>query len=275
MIGTSARGFTIAIGSGKGGVGKTTVSANLALALARQGLRVTLLDGDMGLANVDVMLGLVPEMTIEHFFTDGVPLEELAVEGPLGIRVIPAGSGLPEMSRLAPADLAALDQGLEPLRRSSDIVLMDTPAGIGDVAARLWLMADRVLLVTWPEPTALVDAYAALKVLRRGSQQPAAALVVNGASGREEAELVHRRLDVAARQFLGEGLPLDGFVVRDEAVTEAARRQRAVLLADPLSQASRSIERLALNVAALAAGRTRGSIGQTWARNCTPAELLH
>ncbi len=269
------RAMTMAVGSGKGGVGKTTIVANLAIALARTGLRVTVIDGDMGLANVDVMLGLVPQRTLEHFFREGVPLEDIAIEGPLGVRVVPAGSGLPELTHLSSDELLAFVKGMAPLRESSDVILLDSAAGIAENAARLWLLAERFLLVTWPEPTALVDAYAALKVLRRRGPQQDVGLLVNGVADAAEAERVHKRLDTAARQFLGDGVAFDGHIVKDEAMADAARRQLAAVLAHPLSPASRCFERLALHVAALAGGRMRGATGQTWQKTAWPAELLH
>ena len=270
-----SRALTVAVGSGKGGVGKTTLVANLAIALARLGLKVTVVDGDMGLANLDVLLGLVPRRTLEHFFREGLPLEDLAVDGPLGVRVIPAGSGLPELTQLSMDELIQFVRGLQPLRETSDVLIFDTAAGIAESSSRLWLLAERFMLVTWPEPTALVDAYAALKVLRRRGPQQQVGLVVNGAKDADEAKRVHRRLDAAAQQFLGQGIQLDGYVVRDEAVAEAARRQKAVVLAQPLAPASRCVERLALHLAALAGGRLRGAGEQQWENACTPAELSH
>lgn len=270
-----ARALTLAVGSGKCGVGKTTLVANLAISLARTGLKVTVVDGDMGLANLDVLLGLVPQRTLEHFFREGVPLEEIAVEGPLGVRVVPAGSGLPELTQLSSEELLAFVRGLSALRESSDVILLDSAAGIADNAARLWLLADRVVLVTWPEPTALVDAYAALKVLRRRGPQQEVGLVVNGVADAAEAERVHKRLETAARQFLGSGVMLDGHLVKDEAMADAARRQLAVVLAHPLAPVSRCFERLALHIAALAGGRMRGATGQTWEKTARPAEVLH
>lgn len=268
------RALTVAVGSGKGGVGKTSLVANLAICLAKTGLRVTVVDGDMGLANIDVLLGLVPKLTIEHFFREHVPLDEIAVEGPAGVRVVPAGSGLPELTQLGADDLLRFVEGIGRLRESADVVLIDTAAGIGEGACRLWLLADRFLLVTWPEPTALVDAYAALKVLcRRGPQHPVG-IVANGVADEDEAQAVHRRLQVAARKFLERDVALDGYVVRDEAVADAARRQRAVVLAHPLSPASRSYERLALHLAALAGGRMRGATG-TPCPSLQPGELVH
>jgi flagellar biosynthesis protein FlhG len=259
--------LTLAITSGKGGVGKSTIAANVALSLSQLGLRVTLLDGDMGLANLDVLMGLLPKRTLEHFFREGVPLEEIVIDGPAGLKVVPAGSGLPELTRLGPQHLAALVAGLQRLTVRTDVLLVDTAAGIGDHVSGLFPIADRVLLVTWPEPTALVDAYAALKVIRRRQPDQAIGLVVNGVRSADEARRVHQRLETAARQFLGTGVELDGYVLEDPAVADAARRQRPVLMAHPLCAASRSVERLALRLSALAGGRFKGATDEP----CQPA----
>ncbi len=267
------RSRVIAVTSGKGGVGKTSLVANTAICLARTGVRVTVLDGDLGLANLDVLLGIVPRRTIEHFFREGVPLADIAVEGPEGIRVIPAGSGLPELTRLDPHAQLRFAEELLGLRRDADVVLVDTAAGIADQVSRLVRVADRVLLVTWPEPAALVDAYAALKVMR--ARLPEVGLVVNGAASVDEARRIHRQLEAVSRRFLGGGVSLEGWIPRDEAVREAARRQRAVVLAEPFAPASRAFERLALHLAAGAAARLRGAIGERWERKARATETMH
>jgi len=267
--------LTIAVGSGKGGVGKSSVVANLALAAAKSGLSVSVVDGDMGLANLDLLLGLTPRMTLENFFRDGVSLEEIAIEGPLGVRFVPGGAGIPELTRLTVEQLDRFTAGLTNLARTSEIVLLDTSAGIGDDAARLWRLADRFLLVTWPEPAALVDAYAALKVLRRGEPAPDVALVINGVADAEEAEEVHRRLQTAARRFLDLEVALDGFIVRDESMADAARRQQAVVELHPLSPASRCFERLALHLVALARRATHASAERPCTRTWRAGEVLN
>lgn len=269
------RGLSIAVGSGKGGVGKTSLVANLSIALGRAGLRVAVVDGDMGLANLDVLFGLTPQLTLEDFFRDRVRLEDIAIDGPQGVQVIAGGSGLPELTHLSPDELLRFMEGLSGLRERSDILLLDTAAGIGEASSRLWLLAERFLLVTWPEPAALVDAYAALKVLRRHGPAQEVGLVINGVDGAEQAACVHERLQSASRQFLGQNVVLDGYVLRDEAVADAARRQQPVIQLHPLSPASRCIERLALHFAALAGKAARGAYGRPWPRTCRAGEVLH
>ena len=160
-----ARGITLAVASGKGGVGKTTVTANLAACLARRGLAVTVVDGDLGLANLDLHLGVSPGKTLAHFFREGASLDAIARRGPLGMRVVPSGSGVPELTALDPAQMALLETGLATVLGTSDVGLIDTPAGIGTNTLGLTGLADRLLLVAWPDPAALVDVYAAAKAI--------------------------------------------------------------------------------------------------------------
>ncbi|UCF66041.1 MAG: MinD/ParA family protein [Acidobacteriota bacterium] len=271
----ATRPLRLAVTSGKGGVGKTTTVANLALSIANTGLRTTIVDGDMGLANLDVLLGLTPQRTLEHFFRNQATLDEIVLSGPRGIRIVPAGSGLPELTQLCSAELLQLVEAFDRLQRSTDLLIIDTPSGISDQVSRLIQLCDRVLVIAWPEPTALVDAYAALKVIHQRSPQLDAGLLVNGARDATEAERVHRRIVAAAEKFLGRAIELDGFIVHDGAINEAARRQRAVVLSHPLSPASRCFERLALHIAALARTPTRGVPKESWPDETRAGEIVH
>ncbi len=269
------RALVLAVTSGKGGVGKTVVAANLAIALARAGLSTTLLDADLSLANADVLLGLAPARTIEHFFREQVPLTEIAIEGPAGVRVIPAGSGIPELAHLPPEEMLRFVEGLRAVGESCEVLLIDTAAGIGDQVSRMLMLADRTLLVTWPEPAALVDAYAALKVALRRDPGQEIGLVVNGVADEAEAGRVHRRLLAATERFLGRGIDLDGFIPRDEAVADAARRQSALVIVHPHAPASRSIERLAAKVAARARARRLSGASERWHGNEPQPGIQH
>lgn len=264
----------IAVTSGKGGVGKTAVTINLAVAMARQGLRVTVIDADMGLANLDVALGLVPKRTLEHFFAGDCELEEIALAGPDGIRVIPGGSGVQEMTALGTVELMRFIDAIGRLRSVCDMLLIDTAAGIADQVSRMLMLADRVVIVTWPDPTALVDAYATLKVSRRRRPDQSTGLIVNGVGNGDEAGRVHARLSAAANRFLGQGVDLDGFITRDEALADATRRQVSVVSTNPLSSASRCFERVALTLTARLKARRHIS-GERCASGETLANLVH
>lgn len=275
LLARAGQPVTLAVTSGKGGVGKTTVVANLALALCRSGLRVTVLDADLGLANLDVLLGIAPKRTIEHFFREGLPMEDIVVEGPLGLRLVPAGSGLPELTALSQAELFRFVEGLRELRADTDVLLIDTAAGIGEQVSRMLFLADRTLLVTWPEPTALVDAYASLKVALRFRGSSEIGLVVNGVKNADEARRVHERLEAATRKFLGRPIDLEGHIVLDEAVTQASRRQSPVVLASPFAPSSRCFDELASRIAARLQGGLRGAIEESCAGKPRVQELSH
>ena len=264
----------VALTSGKGGVGKTAVTLNLAVAMARQGVRVTAIDADLGLANLDVALGLVPKRTLEHFFAGDCEMEEIALVGPDGIRIVPGGSGVQEMTALSTVDLVRFIDAIGRLRNDCDMLLIDTAAGIADQVSRVLMLADRIVIVTWPDPTALVDAYATLKVSRRRRPGQSTGLVVNGVGNGDEAGRVHARLSAAATRFLGQGVDLDGFITRDEALAEATRRQVSLVSTNPLSPASRCFERLALTLTARLKARRHIS-GERCASGETLADLVH
>jgi len=169
----------VAVTSGKGGVGKTFVSANLAAALTRRGLRVLVLDADLGLANLDVVLNLHPKITLHEVFTGRATLDEAIVQAPGGFSALLAGSGMVEYSRLTPEVRNQFIQVIETIRPRYDVILLDTGAGISDVVLFSVSLAHEVLLVATPEPTSLTDAYAAIKVLCTQQKRQHVRLVIN------------------------------------------------------------------------------------------------
>lgn len=243
---------TIAVTSGKGGVGKTSVVVNLAVALARLRNRVGILDADFGLGNVDVLLGLAPTCHLGHLLSGEKDIEEIVVAGPLGVRIIPASSGLRELTALDEAQWMRLGAGLQRVCEELDFLLIDTAAGVSDNVVGLLLSAQRVLVVTSPEPSAMVDAYAMVKVLTTSDPEKEIAVLVNGARDAAEAELVFRQLDLAASKFLQRGLRYYGFVPFDPAVREAVLVQRPIVDHRPHSPASRCFRMLAAKIAGLA-----------------------
>ncbi|GAB4224181.1 MAG: MinD/ParA family protein [Acidobacteriota bacterium] len=267
--------FSIALASGKGGVGKTTIAANLAMALAGFGTRVTLVDGDLSLANLDVLLGVIPERTIEHWFFGDATLDEIVVEGPRGVRVVAAGSGLQELTQLPEAAFDRLFDSLACLEDPSDVLIFDNAAGIGTQVSEIAARSSRALLVTWPEPAALVDAYAALKVLARRKPELPVGLLVNGARSEQEARRVHHRLSTASERFLGRRLGLDGWVPDDRAVREAAIDQRPVLLAEPMAPSSRQIELLATHFLHYVGRPWGAAVGERWSERTRTGEIVH
>ncbi len=238
---------TIAVTSGKGGVGKTSVVVNLAVALAGMRQRVLVLDADFGLGNVDVSLGLTPTAHLGDVLSGHRSVQDALVEGPMGVTILPAGSGLCDLTDLTPAQWTQLDAALKTLT-NFDFLLIDTAAGVSTNVVDLLVSADRVLVVTSPEPSAVVDAYAVIKILHVTSAGPEIGLLVNDVTGSHEAELVYQQLDVAARRFLGRSLGSFGFVVHDPELRETVSMQRAVVADRPQAAASRCFRRLAMRV---------------------------
>jgi len=241
--------------SGKGGVGKTNVAANVAVAARGLGARVLLVDGDLGLANIDILLGLSPARSVVDLLEGRCALEDVIVEGPRGIHVLPAATARGELAALRPHELAAL---LLPLFASTDrydLVALDIGAGVGATAMGLAACCDSAVLVTTPEPTCLADAYATLKVLRREAPELPVEILVNTARGSREARSTHDRLDRLARRFLDVSPPFLGHLPHDARLEEAVRCQRAVVEAFPNSRASRSLVSLAQRILRKRPGR--------------------
>ena len=235
----------LAITSGKGGVGKTNVVAGLAQSLAQQGQRVVVMDADFGLANLDILLGLSPKYTLEHVLRGEKVLEEILLESPYGVRIIPASSGIQELTRLDTAAELRLVQGLQRVAETADWLLIDTAAGIHDSVVKLLMAAQEVILVTTPEPTSLVDAYAMVKVLHlRDAAKPLWLLINNGQSLDEAQETVEQ-LQAATERFLGKQLRVLGAVPSDPHVLQAVRQQKGVVDLFPRSPAAQAFRALA------------------------------
>ena len=234
----------LAITSGKGGVGKTNVVAGLAQSLAQQGQRVVVMDADFGLANLDILLGLSPKYTLEHVLRGEKVLEEILLESTYGVRIIPASSGIQELTRLDTAAELRLVQGLQRVAETADWLLIDTAAGIHDSVLKLLMAAQEVVLVTTPEPTSLVDAYAMVKVLHlRDATKPLWLLINNGQSLDEAQETVEQ-LQAATERFLGKQLRVLGMVPSDPHVLQAVRQQKGVVDLFPRSPAAQAFRAL-------------------------------
>jgi flagellar biosynthesis protein FlhG len=241
------RARVMAIVSGKGGVGKTNLAVNLAIALASAGRKPLLVDADLGLANVDLVLGQRPRGDLGHVLSGRMPLDALVQEGPAGVRWIPGASHMPAISRMDERRREALIDGLAALETEHDFLLMDAPAGIGRGVIHLAQQADELLLVTTPEPPAMMDAYTLLKAVAasRAGSIGQVRLIVNMVGHRGDAEHVHGRIAEVARKFLGIRVGLLGYVFCDGHVGRAVQRQQPLLVAYPHSQAAWCIRRLA------------------------------
>lgn len=247
----AARARITAVTSGKGGVGKTFVTANLAAALARQGQRVLVLDADLGLANLDVMLNLAPKVTLHDVFTGRSALDEAIVPTPGGFSALLAGSGMVEYSRMTPEVREQLMQVIETIAPRYDRVLLDTGAGISDVVLYAVSLADDVMVVATSEPTSLTDAYATIKVLATTQDRQQVQLVVNQTRRHGEARAVHLQLQQVVDRFVNPGLQvrvrldLIGHVPLDIAVRDSVLKRQLLLQALPGSPAALAVAELA------------------------------
>jgi flagellar biosynthesis protein FlhG len=239
------------ITSGKGGVGKTCLAVNLAFALAHQGKRVLLVDGDLGLANVDVLLGLEVRTNVQDILDqEADPLKTVIPVHPC-LGVLPASSGVPEMANLGPEDQALLGEVLKTVAAPFDHVLVDTAAGLGPAVLWFNTLADYSLVVVNPDPTALTDAYALIKVLAQHYQYRRFLVVLNCVQGEREARKTFETLAQAAFRFLNLRLDYLGAVPADPAVKRALRTQVSFLEQSPQSRASQALRTIAGKMARL------------------------
>ncbi len=245
----ATRGTILAVTSGKGGVGKTNVVINLAASLSRLGHRVGVIDADFGLGNIDVLLGLTPAYHIGHVLTGEKTIGDITLQGPLGVKIVPAGSGIRELTALNAVQWRRFQTVIQSLGAELDFLLIDTAAGVSDNVVELLQLAERVLVVTSYDPAAIVDAYALIKILTTASRKKDIGVIVNAARDAEEAGLVFRQLDIAASKFLDRSLRFDGYVVHDPGVRESVLGQRPIVDHLPQSPASRCFRILASRLA--------------------------
>ena len=258
---------TLAVTSGKGGVGKTNLVVNLSLELIRLKRRVLLIDADLGLANVDVILGLTPRYSISDVLNGSKNINDVMVKGPGGLQVLPGASGVSELASLSTDEKLLLLQQLDMVESMADTVIVDTAAGISDMVLYFNIaVQDRIVLATG-EPTSLTDAYALIKVLYTRHQEKRFKLVVNNVRDEMEAKQVYRKISTAAEHFLnGVSLEYMGFIPTDPAINRAVMLQKPVVLAFPNAPASRAIRALAKRVLYSPAQNTGGNIKFFWRR---------
>ena len=240
-----AQARVVAVTSGKGGVGKTNLCSNLALTLAARGQRVIIVDADLGLANVHVVLGVAPRFHLEHVMRGEKTLQEALYMGPGGVGIIGGGSGLTDMANLDETRRARFIANLSELDSLADVVLLDTGAGLSHNVLAFLCAVDEVIVITTPEPTAITDAYATIKVLSQENPGARQRLVVNMAQSEAEAQAVAQRLQSITRRFLGRDLDWLGYLPHDMTVSRAVRAQQPFSTLAPDAPASRAIVRLA------------------------------
>lgn len=256
----------ISITSGKGGVGKSIVATNLGLALAKSGKKVLLFDADLSLANLDVLFGVKCEFNLMHVLEGSKELDEIIIEAPLGLHILPAASGVLKMERLDPAQLARISIALQKLAAQYDILLIDTGAGLTETVLFFNTAVDEILLVTTPDPTALTDAYALLKVMNTNYGIGQVVMLINQVQSTSEGLNVYQRLKQVCEKYLTVQLADGGQIPRDSELEAAVRARRPLLLANPNCPASRHFTALASRYDRLFRGTNEGLTQEFWDR---------
>lgn len=235
----------VAVTSGKGGVGKTNVSVNLAVSLAAQGKSVVLFDADLGLANVDIALGLKPKYDIRHVISGERTLEEILMEGPNGIRVVPASSGVSSMTSLTSQQQAGLIRAFNELTFPVDALIVDTGAGIDLSVLTFTSACQEIVVVICDEPTSITDAYALIKVLNRECGVKRFQLLANMVDDDRQGRQLYDKVSRVADRFLDVHLGYLGAIPRDDYLRKAVQQQNAVVQAYPRSQSAQALTKLA------------------------------
>ncbi|MFG0212225.1 MinD/ParA family protein [Brevibacillus porteri] len=234
----------VTVTSGKGGVGKSNFSLNFGLGLIEKGHKAVLFDLDLGLANLDVLMGITPKKHLFHLLEPDTTVWDIIEHGPGGLEFIAGGSGFTQIMQLDDHKLDRLFSHLDPLQGYADTIIFDTGAGFSKESMRFMLSSDEVILVTTPEPPAITDAYAVIKMLHARNPAVSIRLVINRASSEREGKMTADKLAMVSKRFLNMDIQSLGYVSDDPYVSKAVKLQRPFLLTYPQSQAARSIRNL-------------------------------
>lgn len=260
----------ITVTSGKGGVGKSTLTVNLAIRLSQLGKKVIILDADFGLANVEVMLGIRPDYNLADLMFRGKDLKDIIMQGPENIGFISGGSGIQELSRLTREQVIYLVQKLYELDEMADIILVDTGAGIADSVLEFVSASNEVLLVATPEPTSITDAYALLKTLNRKSgfsqEDTRIKMVANRIENAEEGESLYKKLSLVVEKFLNIGMEYTGAIPNDANCGKAIMQQEPIILSQPESPSAKAVCRIADRLLNIETGDEGKGIAQLFNR---------
>jgi flagellar biosynthesis protein FlhG len=238
----------LAVTSGKGGVGKTNISINLAMALAQRGKAVTLMDADLGLANIDVLLNLKPLRNLSHVIEGECELKDILIDGPNNIRIIPASSGIKMMNQLTPAQNAGLIHAFDDLEQTTDILIVDTSAGLTDSVIRFCSAAQEVMVVVCNDPASIADAYALIKTLNRDHKIHRFQVVVNKVQTESEGCDLFERLRSVSEKYIDVVLNLKAIIPQDENILRSVRQRRPFYSSFPDSKAIKSFKKFASDV---------------------------
>ena len=239
----------VSVTSGKGGVGKTAVAANIAVVLARTGKKVLIIDADLGLANMDVVFGLNPRFNLNHFFAGEKGLEEIVLEGPEGISILPAGSGVQSVTHLSSEQKMRFMEAMEIFHGKFDLVIIDTEAGISENVTYFNVAAQEIMVVTSPDPTAITDAYALMKLLSIQYHEKRFNLVVNSVKDEDEALAVYKKLTLVSNRYLDISIDYLGCIPFDKRMRESVSRQQVIVDLYPTSKPSAGFISMAKNLA--------------------------
>jgi flagellar biosynthesis protein FlhG len=235
----------IAVTSGKGGVGKSTISINLAIAMAEAGRNVMLMDADLGLANIDVMLGLKPTHNLSHVVAGECGLGDIILEAPSGVRVLPGASGIRHMVELSEREQAGLIYAFSDINPQPEVLIVDTPAGIADASVKFCAAAQEVVIVVCNEPASMTDAYAMIKVLNHDAGKTRFRILVNMARSAADGQLLFQKLVETTNRFLDVSLDLIGTLPYDSHVLRSVQSRRALMEMFPTSGAAQLFRKLA------------------------------
>jgi len=238
----------IAVTGGKGGVGKSNVSVNLGISLAELGRRVVLLDADLGLGNLDILLGITAREDLSHVMNGTCSIRDILVEGPGGIRIVPASSGTQELVKLGPREHAGLIHAFSDLSDDIDVLIIDTAAGISDMVMSFVTAAQEMLFVVTNEPTSITDAYAMIKILNQKHDNYRFNILANMVRSQQEGRDLYAKLSKVSDRFLDVALQFTGCIPFDDYLRKAVQRQKAVVEAYPRSKSALAFKALAAKV---------------------------
>lgn len=238
----------IAVTGGKGGVGKSNISVNLSLALAHMQRRVMLLDADLGLANIDVLLGIRADKTIADVLSGECSLRDILVNGPGGIKIVPAASGVQQMAELSPQQHGAMIQAFSTFGDQLDVLMIDTAAGISDTVVSFVTAAQEIIVVVCDEPSSITDAYALIKLLNTEHHVHRVRVIANRVHTAKEGQLLFNKLSHVCERFLDIGMQYVGAIPEDDNVRKAVQKQKPVLDYAPRCKASQAFRHIASKV---------------------------